>query len=42
MDDFLDNYSIGGKNGRVKRGKKQSGLEQLDEVRGELGRVRIT
>ncbi|KAF8475947.1 Low temperature viability protein [Kalaharituber pfeilii] len=41
MDDFLDNYSIGGKNGRIKRSKAQTGLEQLDEIRRELGRARI-
>lgn len=36
MDEFLGGYSMSGKN-RVKRGGYQSGLEQLDEVRRELG-----
>lgn len=42
MDDFLENYSVGGRHARrVKRGKKQTGLEQLDEVRRELGGSRV-
>ncbi|RPB26800.1 Low temperature viability protein [Terfezia boudieri ATCC MYA-4762] len=42
MDDFLENYSVGGKYGqRVKRGKQQTGLEQLDEIRRGLGKARI-
>lgn len=42
MDEFLDNYSVTGKYGkRVKKGKQQTGLEQLDEVRMGLGRARI-
>lgn len=36
MDDFLGNYSMSGKK-HVKKGKYQSGLEQLDEVRRGLG-----
>jgi protein LTV1 len=40
MDDFLGNYSMSGKK-HVKKGKYQSGLEQLDEVRKELGPARI-
>lgn len=33
LDEFLDNYSTSGKrNDRVKKGKAQSGLEQLDEI----------
>lgn len=36
MDDFLGNYSMSGKK-HVKKGKYQSGLEQLDEVRKGLG-----
>lgn len=42
MDDFLENYSVGGRHARrVKRSKKQTGLEQLDEVRRELGGSKI-
>ncbi|RFU35861.1 hypothetical protein B7463_g506, partial [Scytalidium lignicola] len=40
MDDFLGNYSMKGKK-HVKKGKYQSGLEQLDEVRKGLGPARI-
>jgi len=40
MDDFLGNYSMSGKK-HVKKGKYQSGLEQLDEVRRGLGPARI-
>ncbi|KAL8655858.1 MAG: hypothetical protein Q9210_000614 [Variospora velana] len=36
MDDFLGGYSMSGKK-RVKKGGYQSGIEQLDEVRRELG-----
>ena len=36
MDDFLGNYSMSGKR-NVKKGKYQSGMEQLDEVRRGLG-----
>ncbi|KAL8989629.1 MAG: hypothetical protein Q9177_001521 [Variospora cf. flavescens] len=36
MDDFLGGYSMSGKK-RVKKGGYQSGMEQLDEVRRELG-----
>ena len=36
MDKFLGNYSMSGKK-RVKKGRHQSGLEQLDEIRRELG-----
>lgn len=36
MDDFLGNYSMSGKR-NVKKGKYQSGMEQLDEVRKGLG-----
>ncbi|KAL8942098.1 MAG: hypothetical protein Q9216_001864 [Gyalolechia sp. 2 TL-2023] len=36
MDEFLGGYSMSGKK-RVKKGGYQSGLEQLDEVRRELG-----
>jgi protein LTV1 len=40
MDDFLGNYSMSGKK-HVKKGKYQSGMEQLDEVRKGLGPARI-
>jgi len=40
MDDFLGNYSMSGKK-HVKKGKYQSGMEQLDEVRKQLGPARI-
>ena len=40
MDDFLGGYSMSGKR-RVKKGGYQSGLEQLDEVRRELGPARV-
>ncbi|KAF2205567.1 Low temperature viability protein [Delitschia confertaspora ATCC 74209] len=40
MDDFLGNHSMAGKR-RVKKGKQQSGLEQLDEVRQQLGPARV-
>ncbi|KAK6353496.1 hypothetical protein TWF696_005459 [Orbilia brochopaga] len=40
MDDFLNEYHVTGKgkNRRVRKGKPQTGLEQLDEIRQELGR----
>ena len=40
MDDFLGNYSMSGKK-HVKKGKYQSGIEQLDELRKGLGPARI-
>lgn len=40
MDDFLGNYSMSGKK-HVKKGKYQSGMEQLDEVRKGLGPARV-
>ncbi|KAL8772661.1 MAG: hypothetical protein Q9209_002322 [Squamulea sp. 1 TL-2023] len=40
MDEFLGSYSMSGKK-RVKKGGYQSGLEQLDEVRRELGPARL-
>jgi protein LTV1 len=40
MDDFLGNYSMSGKK-RVKKGGYQSGMEQLDEIRRELGRPKL-
>src|SRR5690606_10140772 len=35
MDEFLEGYSTTGKTGRrrVRKGKQQSGMEQLDEIR---------
>nr|POE65023.1 protein ltv1 [Quercus suber] len=42
MDEFLGSYSTTGKAGRrVKRGGPQSGMEQLDEVRAQLGSARF-
>jgi protein LTV1 len=41
MDDFLGNHSMAGKR-RVKKGRQQTGLEQLDEVRQGLGGARIS
>lgn len=40
MDSFLGDYSMSGKK-HVKKGKYQSGLEQLDEIRNGLGPARI-
>ncbi|MCJ1247221.1 hypothetical protein MMC30_004435 [Trapelia coarctata] len=40
MDEFLGGYSMSGKR-RVKKGGYQSGMEQLDEIRRELGKPRI-
>lgn len=40
MDEFLGNHSMQGKR-RIKRGKDQSGLQQLEEVRRGLGPARI-
>ena len=40
MDEFLSGYSISGKR-RVKKGGYQSGIDQLDEIRKELGPPRI-
>lgn len=42
MDDFLGSYGATGKKGRVKKGGKQTGMEQLDEVRRGLGPARIS
>jgi protein LTV1 len=41
MDDFLGSHHIVGKQ-RVKKGKQQSGLEQLEEVRQGLGPARFS
>jgi protein LTV1 len=41
MDDFLGNHHVTGKQ-RVKKGKHQTGLEQLDEVRQGLGPARVS
>lgn len=40
MDEFLGGYSMSGKR-RVKKGGYQNGMEQLDEIRRELGKPRI-
>jgi len=40
MDEFLGSYSMSGKK-NVKKGKYQTGMEQLDEVRRELGPARL-
>ncbi|KAJ0116263.1 hypothetical protein J7T55_005209 [Diaporthe amygdali] len=40
LDEFLGNHRMQGKS-RVKRGKDQSGLQQLDEIRSGLGPARI-
>jgi protein LTV1 len=40
MDDFLGSHSMAGKR-RVKKGQHQTGMEQLDEVRKQLGPARI-
>ena len=37
MDEFLGNYSMSGKK-RVKKGSYQTGMQQLDEIRRELGK----
>ena len=41
MDDFLGSYKKPGKRTSKKQGKTQTGLEQLDEIRRELGPARI-
>jgi protein LTV1 len=42
MDDFLGSHSMAGSGKRfVKKGKPQTGLEQLDEVRKGLGAARV-
>ncbi|RAR14317.1 low-temperature viability protein ltv1 [Stemphylium lycopersici] len=40
MDDFLGNHHTQGKR-RIKKGKQQSGLEQLEEVRKGLGAPKV-
>ena len=40
MDDFLGNYSMAGKK-HVKKGRYQSGMDQLDEIRQGLGPARV-
>lgn len=40
MDDFLNGYSTSGRK-RIKKGKNQSGIEQLDEIRQGLGPAKI-
>jgi protein LTV1 len=41
MDDFLGTHHVAGKR-RVKKGKQQTGLEQLEEVRQGLGPARVS
>lgn len=41
MDDFLENYQMVGRK-RVKKGKNQTGMEQLDEIRKGLGPPKIS
>lgn len=41
LDEFLGSHAMQGKR-RVKRGKGQSGVQELDEVRKELGPARIS
>ncbi|EPS42621.1 hypothetical protein H072_3398 [Dactylellina haptotyla CBS 200.50] len=42
LDEFLDSYSTTGKrHQRVRRGKQQTGMEQLDEIRQGLGKPRL-
>jgi len=38
MDEFLGSHSMSGKK-RVKKGRYQTGMQQLDEIRKELGWV---
>ncbi|KAK4453788.1 Low temperature viability protein [Podospora aff. communis PSN243] len=40
LDEFLEGYSLHGKK-RVKKGKWKNGIEQLDEIRRELGPARV-
>ena len=40
MDEFLNEYSTSGRK-RIKKGKHQSGIEQLDEIRQGLGPAKI-
>lgn len=40
LDEFLGNHTMQGKR-RVKRGKDQSGVQELDEIRRSLGPARI-
>lgn len=40
MDEFLGGYSMSGKK-HIKKGKYQSGMEQLDEIRKGLGAARV-
>lgn len=41
MDEFLDGYNVVGRTNRVRKGKTLTGIEQLDEIRRELGKARI-
>lgn len=40
MDEFLGEYSMNGRK-RIKKGKTQSGIEQLDDIRKALGPAKI-
>ncbi|KAK6342047.1 hypothetical protein TWF730_001529 [Orbilia blumenaviensis] len=43
LDEFLDSYSTTGRrNQRVRRGKQQTGMEQLDDIRKGLGKPKLT
>lgn len=45
MDEFLGGYTMTGarpKTHRVRRGKYQSGLDQLDEIRRDLATARLS
>lgn len=42
MNEFLDEYNVVGRTNRVRKGKTMTGLEQLDEIRRELGKARIS
>jgi protein LTV1 len=44
LDDFLGGYTVTGarpSTHRVRRGRYQSGLDQLDEIRKDLGNTKI-
>jgi len=42
LDEFLDNHTMAGKSKRrVKKGKYQSGIQELDDIRKELGPARL-
>ena len=42
MDEFLDNHTMAGKSKRrIKKGKYQTGIQELDDIRKELGPARL-